>query len=113
MLYQFLFCSLPILYDKEDVICRENDQQMIAVVNAVKQKKVESIKYQINSLENLREYYEGKKLRFQDRASRYQFQDNIQSSEKLFREADRLQCVIDEIDSELEVLQQKLKELLE
>lgn len=78
-----------------------------------KQKTLEDLNNEIESLANLRDYYSAKVARYRDRATRYEFQgDNLQESKKLSKEADKLEEVVKQIDAEIAILEKKRSAML-
>jgi hypothetical protein len=80
----------------------------------VKQKEIESIDSQLESLLNLRDYYSNKMTRYRNRATRYELQgENPSESKSLTIEADKIQGVINQIDEEIAKLEKSKEDLLQ
>jgi hypothetical protein len=80
----------------------------------VKQKEIESIDSQLESLLNLRDYYSNKMTRYRNRATRYELQgENPSESKTLTIEADKIQGVINQIDEEIAKLEKTKEDLLQ
>jgi tRNA C32,U32 (ribose-2'-O)-methylase TrmJ len=78
-----------------------------------KQKQLEVIDNEIESLMNLRDYYTSRMSRYRNRASRYEFQgDNLEESKHLLSEADKMEGVIKQIDEEINRLEKERNALL-
>ncbi len=79
----------------------------------IKQKEIELIDNELESLINLREYYSLKMSRYRTRAMRYELQgDNLDVSKHLFEEADKMESVIKQIDDEMLRLERNLAQIL-
>ncbi len=95
-------------------------QQMVLVGTSVtpksdyiKQKEIEVIDNELESLLNLRDYYSSKVARYRNRASRYEFQgENQEESKHLGIEADKLEGVITQIDEEITRLEKERARIL-
>jgi hypothetical protein len=79
----------------------------------IKQKEIEIIDTELESLLNLRDYYTGKVARYRHRASRYELQgENLDESKHLGIEADKLDGVITQIDEEITRLEKERAHIL-
>jgi len=66
---------------------------------------------QIEALTNMRNYYVAKVARNRNRADRLQYQNYFLESQILTRQADQYQEIINRIDEELKLLEEKKTEL--
>ena len=79
----------------------------------IKQKEIELIDNELESLINLREYYTLKMSRYRTRAMRYELQgENLDVSKHLFEESDKMENVIKQIDEEMLRLERNLAQIL-
>jgi tRNA C32,U32 (ribose-2'-O)-methylase TrmJ len=79
----------------------------------VKQKEIEVIDNELESLMNLRDYYATKMHRYKSRAMRYELQgENLEESKQLTMEADKIDGVIKQIDDEIIRLEKERSLLL-
>ena len=79
-------------------ICPQNN----IPTDPVKQRKLNVLNDEIESLTNLRDYYAAKMARYRNRASSYEFQgSDPEESKKLLSDADKLQGVVEQIEAEL------------
>ena len=79
----------------------------------VKQKEIEVIDIELESLMNLRDYYAGRLQRYKSQAMRYEFQgENLEESKHLSIKANKLDEVIKQIDEEILRLEKERSALL-
>lgn len=79
----------------------------------IKQKEIDAIDNELESLMNLRDYYTSKMTRYRNRAARYEFQgDNLEESKHLYEEADKIEAVIKQIDEEIVRLEKERATLM-
>ncbi len=91
------------------VVADDNSKQS----EYTKQKQLEVMDNEIESLMNLRDYYTSKMSRYRNRASRYEFQgDNLEESKHLSSEADKMESVVKQIDEEINRLEKERNSLL-
>ena len=70
--------------------------------------ELQFINRQIESLENLKEYYSAKAVRYRNRGDRLQYETdsaNILESRKLWKQADQYDKIADRIQTEIDKLQ--------
>ena len=79
----------------------------------MRQRQLKVLNDEIESLINLRDYYVAKMTRLRNRAARLEFQEgNLEEAKQLYIDADRIEGVVKQIESELARLEQQRSKLL-